>query len=141
MGLTDLSASELSRRIAACEVLPSEVMAAVLDRIEAVNPAINAMVALRDREALMAEARAADRAAPRGWLHGVPLAVKDLAVAGIRSTSGSPGLAEFVPKADDLLPRGCGRRGRSSIGKTNTPEFGLGSHTFNPVLRGDAQSL
>lgn len=134
MSLTDLSASDLARRIAARDVAPSEVMAAYLDRIAAVNPAINAIVALRDPDALMAEARAADTSEPRGWLHGLPLAVKDLqAVAGIRSTWGFPGLADFVPKTDDMLPRRLRAAGAILIGKTNTPEFGLGSHSFNPV--------
>ncbi len=132
--LTDLSASELSRRIARRDVLPSEVMAAFLDRIARVNPAINAVVALRDPDALMAEARALDDVEPRGWLHGLPFAVKDLQnVAGVRSTSGFPGLADFVPKADEMLPRRLRAAGAILIGKTNTPEFGLGSHSFNPV--------
>ena len=78
MELWQHSASDLSRMIAARVVAPSEVMAAHLDRIAAVNGAVNAVVSLRDREVLMAEARAADEAAPGGWLHGLPLAVKDL---------------------------------------------------------------
>jgi amidase len=132
--LTDLSASDLSRRISAREVRPSEVMAAFLDRIAAVNPAINAIVALRDPDDLMDEARRLDDAEPRGWLHGLPLAVKDLqAVAGIRSTSGFPGLADAVPAQDEMLPRRLRAAGAILIGKTNTPEFGLGSHSFNPV--------
>ena len=75
MALWEHSASELSRMIAAREVAPSEVMAAHLDRIEAVNGAVNAVISLRDREALMAEARAADDAPRQGWLHGLPFAV------------------------------------------------------------------
>ncbi|PZQ96799.1 MAG: amidase [Cereibacter sphaeroides] len=134
MDLTKLSACDLSRMIAAREVAPSEVMMAFLDRIEAVNPLINAIVALRDHEALMAESRAADDAEPRGWLHGLPFAVKDLQnVAGIRSTQGFPGLVDFVPEADEMLPRRLRAAGAILIGKTNAPEFGLGSHSFNPV--------
>ncbi len=129
-----MSATALSAAIARRALAPSEVMAAALDRIAAVNPAINAIVGLRDPDALMAEARAADAAAPRGWLHGMPLAVKDLqAVAGVRSTWGSPIFAGFVPQADEMLARRLRAAGAILIGKTNVPEFGLGSHTFNPV--------
>jgi amidase len=135
MTLLDLSASDLSRRVAARKLAPSEIMAACLDRVEAANPAVNAIVSLRDPDALMAEARAADDSEPTGWLHGLPFAVKDLQdVAGIRSTSGFPGLAEFVPKADALLPARVRAAGAILIGKTNVPEFGLGSHSFNPVF-------
>ena len=83
--------------IAAREVAPSEVMVAHLDRIEAVNGAVNAVISLRDREALMAEARAADDAPRQGWLHGLPFAVKDLcATKGLRTTWGSPLFKDFV---------------------------------------------
>jgi amidase len=134
MTLLDLSASDLSRRVAARSIAPSEIMAACLDRIAAVNPGVNAIVSLRDPEALMAEARAADDATPDGWLHGIPFAIKDLQdVAGIRSTCGFPGLADVVPKTDALLPQRVRAAGAILIGKTNVPEFGLGSHTFNPV--------
>ncbi len=134
MDIPGLSATALSRRIARREVSPSEVMAAVLDRIGAVNPTVNAIVALRDRDALMAEARAADDAPLAGWLHGIPFAVKDLvATRGLRTTWGSPLFADFVPEADDLLALRLRRAGAILIGKTNTPEWGQGSHTFNPV--------
>ncbi len=135
MSLCDYSASDLSRMIAARHVAPSEVMADHLDRIAAVNPAVNAVVSLRDRDELMAEARAADNAPARGWLHGLPLAVKDLcATKGIRTTWGSPLFADFVPEADDLLAARMRRAGAIFIGKTNTPEWGHGSHSFNPVF-------
>jgi amidase len=134
MDLCALSASELSRRIARREVAPSEVMAAHLERIRAVNGAVNAVVSLRDGDALMAEARAADNAPIRGWLHGMPLAVKDLvATAGLRTTWGSPLYADFVPAKDDLLAARMRAAGAIFIGKTNTPEWGQGSHSFNPV--------
>jgi amidase len=134
MSLCDLSASDLSRMIATREVAPSEVMAAHLDRIQAVNPAVNAIVSLRDRDALMAEARAADDAVPQGWLHGLPLAVKDLcATKGLRTTWGSPLFADFVPSSDDLLAARMRAAGAIFIGKTNTPEWGHGSHSFNRV--------
>ncbi len=135
MSLCDYSASDLSRMIAARHVAPSEVMADHLDRIAAVNPAVNAVVSLRDGGELMAEARAADNAPARGWLHGLPLAVKDLcATKGLRTTWGSPLFADFVPEADDLLAARMRRAGAIFIGKTNTPEWGHGSHSFNPVF-------
>ncbi len=135
MDLCEQSASTLSRMIAARQVAPSEVMAAHLDRIEAVNGAVNAVVSLRDRDGLMAEARAADDAVPKGWLHGIPMAVKDLcATKGLRTTWGSPLFADFVPAADDLMPARMRGAGALFIGKTNTPEWGHGSHSFNPVF-------
>ena len=120
--------------IRARQIAPSEVMAACLHRIGAVNGRVNAIVSLRDADALMAEARAADDEAPRGWLHGIPLAVKDLvATSGLRTTYGSPLFADFVPDADDLVAARLRRAGALLIGKTNVPEWGHGSHTFNPV--------
>lgn len=133
MSLMDLTASELSRFIAAREVRPSEVMAAYLDRLPA-NNTINAIVAPRDPDVLMAEARAADEAPPRGWLHGLPHAVKDLvAVRGVRTTYGSPLHRYHVPVADDLVAARLRAAGAIFTGKTNTPEWGHGSHSFNPV--------
>ncbi|MFC2968767.1 amidase [Acidimangrovimonas pyrenivorans] len=132
--LTALDATALSALLAAGKTSAVELMTATLDRIDAVNPKINAIVSLRDRATLLAEAAAADAAPRKGWLHGLPVAVKDLqAVAGIRSTWGSPLFADFVPEADALLPAKLRAAGAILIGKTNTPEFGLGSHSFNPV--------
>ncbi|MDB5666215.1 amidase [Cypionkella sp.] len=134
VALNEMSASDLSRMIAARKVAPSEVMAAHLDRIDTVNPAVNAVISLRDRDALMAEAKAADDATATGWLHGLPLAVKDLcATKGLRTTYGSPLFADFVPLKDDLLAARMRNAGAIFIGKTNTPEWGHGSHSFNPV--------
>ena len=134
MDLTECSASDLSRMIVARQAAPSEIMAAVLDRIAAVNRPINAVVSLRGREELMAEARAADDGAPGGWLHGIPMAVKDLcATKGLRTTWGSPLFADHVPEKDDLLAARMRGAGAIFIGKTNTPEWGHGSHSFNPV--------
>jgi amidase len=134
MDLLELSASELSRRIAARSLAPSEVMAAYLARIAAVNGAVNAVISLRDPDALLAEARAADDAPPQGWLHGLPLAVKDLcATKGLRTTYGSPLFADFVPVKDDVLAARMRAAGAIFIGKTNTPEWGHGSHSFNPL--------
>ena len=116
-----------------------EVMAAHLNRIEAVNPTVNAIVSLRPREDLLAEADAADHDLARGrWrgpLHGLPHAVKDLAATrGLRTTFGSPLFADFVPGHDALFVERLRAAGAILIGKTNVPEFGLGSQTYNPVF-------
>src|SRR5690606_18319876 len=116
-----------------------ELMAAFLRRIELLNPHVNAIVSLRDPQALLAEADALDAelaaGASRGWLHGLPIAVKDLSdVAGIPTTMGSPILRDNVPKADGLMAARMRAAGAILIGKTNTPEFGLGSQTYNPVF-------
>lgn len=133
--LTDLSATELSARIQARDLSATEVMGAFLDRIEAVNPLVNAIVSLRPRADLMAEARAADASPRKGWLHGLPFAVKDLTeTAGLRTTQGSPILADHIPAQDELLAARIRAAGAIIIGKTNTPEWGLGSHSFNPVF-------
>jgi amidase len=109
-------------------------MAAFLTRITRVNPAVNAIVSLRDADDLMAEARAADDAQHSGWLHGLPLAVKDLvATKGLRTTWGSPLFADHVPEADELVAARMRAAGGIFIGKTNVPEWGQGSHSFNPV--------
>ncbi len=115
-----------------------EVMNAYLDHIAALNPKVNAIVALQDRDGLLAQARERDTQIMRGEimgpLHGFPHAVKDLQpVRGIRSTSGSPILKDFVPTHDSLVVERMRNAGAIFIGKTNTPEFGLGSHTYNPV--------
>ncbi len=128
------SAHELVTQLRSGALSATEVMQATLDRIAALNPRLNAIVALRDRDALMAEAAAADQAKTRGALHGLPLAIKDLAnVKGIASTQGSPLFKDFVPNKDELFVARLRAAGAILIGKTNTPEFGLGSHTFNPV--------
>ena len=116
-----------------------EVMAAHLDQIEAVNGAVNAIVSPRPREDLLAEAEAADADLARGhWrgpLHGLPHAVKDLAATrGLRTTFGSPLFADFVPGHDALFVERLRAAGAILIGKTNVPEFGLGSQTYNPVF-------
>jgi amidase len=115
-----------------------EVMAAYLDHIDALNPKVNAIVALQERASLLREAQARDAALTRGEaagpLHGFPQAVKDLApIKGMRTTMGSPILKDFVASADSIMVERLRSAGAIFIGKTNTPEFGLGSHTYNPV--------
>ena len=131
---TDLSATELSQKLAAKTVTSVEVMAEFLDRIEQENPRINAIVSLRPRSELLAEAAQADRSTRKGWLHGIPFAVKDLvATKGLRTTMGSPLFANHIPENDELLAARLRAAGAIFIGKTNTPEWGHGSHSFNPV--------
>ena len=111
-----------------------ELMDATLARIEAVNPSVNAIVSLRDGDRLREEARAMDNAPRSGWLHGIPIAIKDLAnAAGLPTSMGSPVFAGQVAQSDDTMVARLRAAGAIIIGKTNTPEFGLGSHTFNPV--------
>lgn len=139
MDLTRESGREITRRIASRELRVTEVMQATLDRIEAVNGSVNAIVSLRDADELMDEARGADRAldagAPAGPLYGLPIAVKDLAnAAGMRNSMGSPLTEGTVSESDDLFVSRMRAAGALLIGKANAPEFGLGSHTFNPVF-------
>ncbi|GAA6187335.1 amidase [Litorivita sp. NS0012-18] len=134
MDILELEGAVLASMLARRDLSAAEVMEACLDRIEAANGAVNAVVALQDREALMDAARGADNRAPKGPLHGMPIAVKDLAnVAGIPTTMGSPLMRNFVPKSDTLAIGRMREAGAIFIGKTNSPEFGLGSHTVNPV--------
>jgi amidase len=116
-----------------------EVMQAQLKQIARLNPKVNAIVTLAAEEQLMAQALAADEALAKGdWLgplHGLPVGVKDLHIAkGIRTTFGSPLYANHVPDADCLVVEREKKAGAIVIGKTNVPEWGLGSQTFNPVF-------
>src|SRR5436853_1666456 len=133
-----MDARALATAIRARQVSCVEVMSAYLDHIERVNPLVNAIVALRDRDDLLAQAKQKDAqmacGAATGPLHGLPFAVKDLfPVEGMRTTSGSLILKDFVAPADSLMVTRLRRAGAIIIGKTNTPEFGLGSHTYNAV--------
>ena len=134
-----MEAHELSQAIAAKRVSCVEVMTAYLDHIARFNPKVNAIVSMRDRTELLTEAREHDAQLARGehmgWMHGFPHAVKDLAAAkGIRMTMGSPILKDFIPSTDAIHVERMKRAGAIVIGKTNTPEFGLGSQTYNPVF-------
>jgi amidase len=137
--ITELDAVALSHSIATRAVSCVEVMTACLDRIERLNPKVNAIVSLRDRASLIAEARVHDNQIAHGArlapLYGLPHAVKDLVLtSGIRTTFGSPLFRNFVPDHDSIMVERLKRAGAIIIGKTNTPEFGLGSHTFNDVF-------
>jgi len=133
-----MDAGALSEAIRAKEVSCVEVMAAYLDHIDRLNPKVNAIVALQDRAALLAQAQEKDdelaRSAPIGPLHGFPFAVKDLVpVKDIPMTMGSPILKDNVPAADSVMVARIRAAGAIFVGKTNTPEWGLGSHTYNQV--------
>lgn len=132
------STRELAARIAAKDISAREALEAHLERIDEVNPVINAVVT-RDDEAAFAQAEAADAATARGEslsaLHGVPMTHKDTHdTAGMRTTWGSPLMAERVPETDSLIIARLRQAGITTTGKTNVPEFAAGSHTFNEVF-------
>ena len=135
-GIVDWTAAELSAAIRGRVVSCVEVMTAYLDRIDEVNPAVNAIVALRPRSELLAEAAAKDEpGAYQGWMHGFPHAVKDLAdVRGLRTTFGLLPVETAEPAAaDSLFVERIRAAGAIFIGKTNVPQLGLGSQTYNDV--------
>jgi amidase len=136
--LCDLSAIELAARIQRKDVSAREVMAAHLARIDRINPKVNAIVTLVAERALADAARAdeiAARGGPLGALHGLPVAHKDLVdTAGIRTTRGSLFYRDHVPTHDALIVTRIRAAGAITCGKTNTPEFGAGSQTFNRVF-------
>jgi amidase len=136
--LCQLSAIELADRIRKRQVSARDVMSAHLSRIERVNPEVNAIVTLVAERA-MADAARADETQARGRtlgpLHGLPVAHKDLVdTAVIRTTRGSPFYRDNVPARDALLVSRIRAAGAITLGKTNTPEFGAGSQTFNTVF-------
>jgi len=133
-----LTACELARRIRAKQDSASEVVEAHLAQIARVNPRVNAIVTLL-AEPAMEQARAADEALARGEqvgpLHGLPVVHKDLTFTkGIRTTFGSLLMKDFIPDHDALIVERLKRAGAITIGKTNVPEFGAGSQTYNEVF-------
>jgi len=132
------SARELAESIRARKVSAREVMTAFLDQISRLNPALNAIVAKLDDQSCLALAGAADRALasghPVGPLHGLPIAFKDLESAvGFPFTKGSPIFKDVIPAEDSVIVERLRQAGIIPIGKTNVPEFGMGSHTYNRV--------
>lgn len=140
--MTDIiggGALALSRAIAAKDISARDLMAETYHRIVARDAAHNAVPTLIPREEAMALAAAADEETvggrSRGWLHGIPQLVKDLSTTkGIRTTWGSPIFRDFVPTEDAIHVARAKAAGALVIGKTNTPEWGLGSHSTNPVF-------
>ena len=137
--ITALDAQALSAAIHQREVSCREVMQAYLTRIDTLNPQFNAIVNLAPVDSLLAQAdeRDAEMAAgrSRGWMHGMPQAIKDTGQAlGFPTTLGSPLLAQALPAQDSTYVARMKAAGCIVVGKTNMPEFGLGSHTYNALF-------
>jgi amidase len=133
-----LSATEQSKLIRSQKISVQELIRAHLDQIERYNPVLNAIVTLT-ADSAMAEAYVADQQLEKnaevGILHGLPVAHKDLFLTkGVRTTFGSLAFEDFVPDVDSLPVERLKKAGGISLGKTNTPEFGAGSQTFNAVF-------
>ena len=134
----DLTPTDARPRIATRELSPVELLESCIARIEAVNPAVNAVITTcfdRARD----EARAAERAVRSGdqlgLIHGLPVAIKDLSqTQGVRTTFGSLLYEDHVPDADERLVAAIRAQGGIVVGKTNTPEFGAGANTTNRVF-------
>jgi len=133
-----LPATELAHLLRTREISAREVLSAHLAQIERVNPKVNAIITLVADQALETANRmdaAIVKGESVGPLHGLPIAHKDLqSTRGIRTTYGSPIYRDFVPDSDSLVVERLKRAGVITIGKTNVPEFGAGSQTFNPVF-------
>ena len=132
--IMNMDATELCQAQRAGKLSVPEIANAFLDQIEAVNLKVNAIIALRSRQEIIAEAEAMQNANGHGPLYGLPIAIKDLNdTKGITTTYGSPLYKDHVPIQDCLTVTRLRQAGALIIGKTNTPEFGLGSHSYNPV--------
>ncbi|MEM5389675.1 amidase family protein [Paraburkholderia phymatum] len=135
--LVSRNAVQLRRMIGAKEISPVELLDACIDRIEAINPAVNAVTATcydAAREAAKAAERKVLAGAPLGLLHGLPLGVKDLEdTANLLTTYGSPMSRAHVPSRDVVLVERLRAAGAILVGKTNVPELGAGANTRNPV--------
>lgn len=129
----DMAAAVSAKQISACELLDLHV-----ERIEATNGHVNAIVSLdvgRARQQAVAADETTAKGNPVGPLHGLPFAFKDThQVAGWRTTYGSPLMADNVPEQDDLVVERVRQAGAITIGRTNVPEWAAGSHTFNPIF-------
>jgi amidase len=135
--LLALSSVELRRRIGSREISPVELLDACLDRIDAINPAVNAVTATR-RAGARRDAKAAEKAvldgAPLGPLHGLPTGIKDLEeTAGLLTTYGSPLYRDFIPETDNGMVARVRAAGAVIVAKTNVPEFGAGANSRNVV--------
>ena len=136
--IVEMTAVEMTANIRERRVSAKEVMEAHLGQIETVNPKVNAIVTLRHDLAIEG-ADKADQALARGEdvgiLHGLPTAHKDLVpTKGIRTTYGSPLYSDYVPDFNALIVDRMQQAGAITVGKTNTPEFGAGSQTFNEIF-------
>ena len=134
-----MTATEMSNLLRTKKISAREVMEASLRQIERVNSKVNAIVTLIPADQLMAAAREADESIAKGKitgpLHGMPVTVKDMeATKGVRTTSGSPLFKDNIPKFDSLIVERQKKAGAIMVGKSNMPEFGAGSQTFNPIF-------
>lgn len=132
-----LTAAEIARRVAARELSPVEVIEAALERVNTLNPRLNAIVTLNDHA--LEDARALERRLAAGEsvgpLAGVPVGIKDVTqVAGLRTTFGSPLYRDYIPSEDALVVQRLRAAGAIILGKTNTPEFAAGGNTWNDVF-------
>lgn len=137
--IVQANAVELAQGIQSRQWSCREVMQSYLQHIDRFNPRVNAIVSMVEPELLLAQADERDVQLSKGqclgWMHGFPHAVKDLTTtAGIATTFGSPAFADFVAPQDALMVKRLRASGAIIIGKTNTPEFGLGSQTYNTVF-------
>ena len=137
--IINLPAYQLSAQIHSREVSCVEVMNAYLDRIDEVNPKVNAVVNLQERHGLVKQSEVKDAqlkdGKSNGWMHGFPQAIKDLADAeGLPTTWGYRGLINNIAKADSVAIARMKRDGSIVVGKTNSPEWGYGSNTYNEVF-------
>lgn len=134
----DLTAVEARRLIGTKQLSPVELLESCIARIEAIDPALNAMVTrcfARARKEAKAAEKAVRKGEPLGLLHGLPIGIKDLsATEGVRTTYGSLLYENNVPKADERVVAAVRREGAIVVGKTNTPEFGAGAQTTNRVF-------
>ncbi|WP_306152094.1 amidase [Roseovarius sp. MMSF_3281] len=132
--ILELGAADLRAGLADGQLSAEELMRATLERVEQANGVLNAVVSMKDSDRLMAEARATDVTRGGGALAGLPICVKDMANAkGFPTSMGSPAFADKIADKDDLFVSRMRQAGAIVIGKSNTPEFALGSHTFNTV--------
>ena len=128
------SARMLAHQIRERQLSAREVMIAHIEQIERINPTVNAIVAMVSPELAIERANEADRKPGNGPLHGLPIAFKDLEDAvGFPNTQGSPIFADNFPAQDSVIVERIKKAGAIPIAKTNVPEFGLGSHTYNNV--------
>lgn len=135
--LVSLSSVELRRRIGSKELSPVELLDACIARIEAINPAVNAITATRFAQARKG-AKAAEKAALKGEdlgpLHGLPAGIKDLEeTGGLLTTYGSPLFRDFIPETDNTMVARVRQAGAIIVAKTNVPEFGAGANSRNAV--------
>ena len=134
-----MPAARMASLIRQSKLSARDVMAAHLNQIDRVNPRLNAIITLLPHDQLLAQAQAADEAIVHGRhlgpLHGIPIGVKDnYETSGIRTTFGSVLFRDYVPEFDCLVVEREKHAGAIIVGKTNLPEFGLGSQTFNKVF-------